>query len=111
MLVIKEYAEICCRGNAGVYDGAIQLDVNSAETQMQSAKKLGAKIDLEKVFENDKLEVSDANPKVMVNRRNRSQLKVYIPQAERDSVSSTPSTRNINMYSLEIGFILLYVFN
>lgn len=89
----------CCDGNTGFYDGANlnHLDVNGPEIQMERTKRHGYKLDTDKVFETDRLESFDKNPKVAMARRNRSQLKVYIPQAEQESVSSGPSTRNVTM--------------
>lgn len=73
----------------------INLDTNAPETQMQRTKRLGLKqLDSEKVFENDKGDKSGAVPRVLVRR---SKLNVYIPQAgaDRESISSAKSSRNI----------------
>lgn len=64
---------------------------------MERSRRLGYKMDSDKVFEANKMGGSDGMPKVALARRTRSQLKVYIPQAERESVSSGPSTRNVTM--------------
>jgi hypothetical protein len=70
----------------------MDLDTSAPETQMQRAKRLGLKnLDSEKVFENEKSDKSNALPKAYVRR---SKLNVYIPQAERESVSSARSSRN-----------------
>ncbi|XP_060576944.1 uncharacterized protein LOC132734258 [Ruditapes philippinarum] len=70
----------------------INLDTNTPETQMQRTKRLGLKLDADKVFENDKGDKSGAVPKVLVRR---SKLNVYIPQAgaDRESISSAKSSR------------------
>lgn len=71
----------------------LNLDANTPETQMQRAKRLGLKLDSDKVFENEKNGKSFSLPKVSVRR---SKLNVYIPQAEREreSISSARSSRN-----------------
>lgn len=80
-------------GNAGfAYES---LDMTGPETQMQRTRRLGYKLDSDKVFENDKKDSSETTPKVTAMRRNRSHLKVYIPQAERESISSSRSSRNV----------------
>ncbi|XP_053378335.1 uncharacterized protein LOC123529192 isoform X3 [Mercenaria mercenaria] len=70
----------------------INLDTNTPETQMQRTKRLGLKLDSDKVFENDKTEKSNSVPRVLVRR---SKLNVYIPQAgaDRESISSAKSSR------------------
>lgn len=96
----KVYQRKCCHGNTGIrtekIEGASQLDIDGPETQMQRSKRLGNKLDSDKVFDTDRMESSDETLKVQIGRRNRS-LKVYIPQAERESVSSSRSSRNVTV--------------
>ena len=72
-------------------DFGSNLDTNQPETQMQRAKRLGLKVDADKVFEMEKADKEEGLPKVHVQR---TKLKVYIPQAERESTSSARSSCN-----------------
>lgn len=75
----------------------VNLDTNIPETQVQRTKRLGLSLDSERVFENDRAEKTNSVPKVLVRR---SKLNVYIPQAgaDRESVSSAKSSRNVSWF-------------
>lgn len=68
----------------------VDPDTYLPETQMQRAKRLGLKVDADKVFENEKGETTNSLPKAYVRR---SQLNIYIPQAEREPHSAKSSRR------------------
>ncbi|XP_052781074.1 uncharacterized protein LOC128217749 isoform X5 [Mya arenaria] len=77
----------------GIMDDVRDIDSRAPETQMQRTKRLGYKLDSDKVFENDKGEKVNGMPSIAINRKARPKLNVYIPQAERESVSSAKSSR------------------
>jgi len=88
---------MCCHGNAdseGV-PGLTDLDSTAPETQMQRTKRLGYRLDADKVFDQQRSDKPDQQtPAVAITRKSRPKLNVYIPQAERESVSSAKSSCN-----------------
>ena len=71
-------------------DHVTDLDANTPETQMQREKRLRLKVNSELFQEGEK--DKKGVPKAFVRK---SKLNIYLPQADRDSISTKSSCNNL----------------